>query len=90
MTLRINSVNNEHRKAVDKIKILKEQKKYENLGEEIKYDFNGFDEDGIHKDTGKHYDLNDFNSYGINVKTNDKHNPEGFDIKGFHKDTKNL
>ena len=90
MTLRINSVNNEHRKAVDKIKILKEQKKYENLGEKIKYDFNGFDEDGIHKDTGKHYDLNDFNSYGINVKTNDKHNPEGFDIKGFHKDTKNL
>ena len=39
------------------------------MGEKIKYDFNGFDEDGIHKDTGKYYDLNDFNSYGINVKT---------------------
>ena len=90
LTLRINSVNNEHLRAVDKIKILKEQKKNEKLREKIKHDFTVFDEDGIHKDTGKHYDLNDFDSYGINVKTNDKYNPEGFDIKGFHKDTKNL
>ena len=85
LTRQRDSVNNEHHRAVDKI--LKEQKKYENFGEKIKYDFNSFDEDGIHKDTGKHYDLNDFNSYGINVKTNDKYNPEGFDIKGFYKDT---
>ena len=27
LTLQINSVNNEHRRAVDKIKVLKEQKK---------------------------------------------------------------
>ena len=101
-----NSVNNEHRRAVNKIMGLKKEKKlYEELYEElyenvenffdfeekkIKYDFNGFDEDGIHKDTGKYYDLNGFNSYGINVKTNDKYNPERFDIKGFHKDTKTL
>ena len=79
LTLQRNSINNEYRSAVDTIKILKEQKKKkkENSGEKMKYDFNGFDEDGIHKDTGKHYDLNDFNSYGINVKTNDKYNPEG-------------
>ena len=54
------------------------------------HDFNGFDEDGIHKDTGKHYDPNGFNSYGIHTRTNDKYDHNGFDIKGFHKDTKNL
>ena len=26
------------------------------------YDFNGFDKDRIHKDTGKHYDSNGFHS----------------------------
>ena len=68
LTRQRDSVNNEHRRAVDKIKILKEQKKiYENLEEKIEYDFNGFDEDGINKDTGNNYNLNDFNSYGINV-----------------------
>ena len=54
------------------------------------HDFNGIDEDGIHKDTGKHYNPNGFNSYGIHTRTNDKYGPNGFDIKGFHKDTKNL
>ena len=53
-------------------------------------DFNGFDKDGIHKDTGKHYDSNGFNSYGIHTRTNDKYDTNGFDIKGFHKATKNL
>ena len=38
----------------------------------IKYDFNGFDEDGVHKDTGKSYDPNGFDSYGIHQYTNDK------------------
>ena len=102
MTNQKNSINNEHRRAVNKIINLKKEKKnyeelYENVEKffdfkekKIKYDFNGFDEDGIYKDTGKHYDLNSFNSYGINVKTNDKYNHEGFDIKGFHKDTKTL
>ena len=39
------------------------KKKYENFLDSFdfkgkkKYDFNGFDEDGIHKDTGKYYDL---------------------------------
>ena len=54
------------------------------------HDFNGFDEDGIHKDTGKHYDPYGFNGYGIHTRTNDKYDHNGFDIKGFHKDTKNL
>ena len=54
------------------------------------HDFNGFDEDGIPKDTGKHYDPNGFNNYGIHTRTNDKYDTNGFDIKGFHKDTKNL
>ena len=54
------------------------------------HDFNGFDEDGINKDTGKHYDPNGFNNYGIHTRTNDKHDHNGFDIKGFHKDTKKL
>ena len=52
--------------------------------------FNGFDEDGIHKDTGKHYDPKGFNCYGIHTRTNDKYDHNGFDIKDFHKDTKNL
>ena len=54
------------------------------------HDFNGFDEDGIHKDTGKHYDPYGFNGYGIHTRTNDKYDHNGFDIKDFHKDTKNL
>ena len=33
----------------------------------MKYDFNGFDKDGIHKDTGRGYDLNGFDSYGIHI-----------------------
>ena len=72
------SINNEHRRAVNKIKNLKKEKKiheesYEELyknverffdfeEKKIKYDFNGFDEDVIHNDTGKYYDLNGFNS----------------------------
>ena len=102
LTRQKNSVNNEHLRAVNKIKNLKKENKkseklYENIEEffdfeenKIKYDFNGFDEDGIHKDTGKNYDLNGFNSYGNHVRTNDKYNHEGFNIKGFLKDTKNL
>ena len=103
MTSQKNSINNEHRRAVHKIKNLKKEKKfyeesYEELYENVEnfFDFeekkkiNDFDEDGIHKDTGKHYDLNGFNSYGINARTSDKYNPEGFDIKGFHKNTKTL
>ena len=51
------------------------------------HDFNGFDKDGIHKDTGKHYDPNSFNSYGIHTRTNDKYDHNGFDRNGYHKDT---
>ena len=35
------------------------------------HDFNGFDKDRIHKDTGNHYDPNGFNSYGIRTRTSD-------------------
>ena len=102
LTTQRDSVNNEHRRAVDKMPELKKEKKlYEELkkdvenffdfrNKEIKYDFNGFDKDGVQKDTGKYYDLNGFNSYGINVDTNGKYNSKGFDRKGFHKDTKTL
>ena len=95
-----NSINNEHHRAVNKTKNLKEKKIYEESYEELYKNVEFFfdfeekkineDEDGIHNDTGKYYDLNGFNSYGINVRTTDKYNPEGFDIKGFHKDTKTL
>ena len=47
---------------------------FEKSFEEKKYDFNGFDEDGIHKDTGKHYDPNGFDKYGNNVYDNRKKN----------------
>ena len=102
LTTQRDSVNNEYRRAVDKMLELKKEKKlYEELkkdvenfydftNKEIKYDFNDFDKDGVHKDTGKYYDLNSFNSYGINADTNDKYNSKGFDIKGRHKDTKSL
>ena len=81
------------------LELKKEKKLYEELkkevenffdftNKEIKYDFNGLD--GVHKDTGKHYDPNGFNSYGINVNTNDKYNSKGLNIKGLHKDTKTI
>ena len=41
----------------------------------MKYDFNGFDKDGFHKDTAKKHDNNGFDSYGIHINTNDKYNP---------------
>ena len=100
LTTQRDSINNEHRRSVDKMLELKKEKTiYEELkkevenffdftNKEIKYDFNDFDKDGVHKDTGKNYDPNGSNSYGINVNTNDKYDSKGFDIKGIHKDTK--
>ena len=72
LTTQRDSVNNEYRRAVNKIIDLKKEKKsYEELkkrvedffdstDKEMKYDFNGFDKDGVHKDTGKKYDPNGF------------------------------
>ena len=68
-------------------------KNYMNMSKKFlkkRYDFNGFDEDGIDKDTDNYYDPNGFNSYDIHTRTNDKYDPNGFNIKGFHKDTKTL
>ena len=56
------------------LELKKEKKLYEELKKEvekffdftnkkIKYGFNGFDKDGVHKDTGKYYDHNGFNRY---------------------------
>ena len=90
LTTQRDSVNNEHRRAVDKMLELKKDKKYEELkkdvenffhftSKEMKYGFNGFDKDGVHKDTGKYYDPNGFNSYGINVDNNDKYDSKYFE-----------
>ena len=51
LTTQRDSINNEHRRAVDKmLEIKKEKKLYEELKKEVeKYDFNGFDKDGVHK-----------------------------------------
>ena len=73
MNTQKDSVNNELRHAVKVIKNLKKKgktykeseeseeeftKKLYNFMNEKKYDFNGFDKDGVHKDTGKDYDPN--------------------------------
>ena len=100
------SVSNEYRRAINKIIELKKEKKlyeesYEELYENVekffdfeekkkKYDFNGFDVDGVHKDTGNGYDPNGFDRYGIHINTNDKYDSKGFNIKGEHIDTKTI
>ena len=92
------SINNKYRRSVKKIKNLKKERKfyeesyeelYENVEKifdfeekKIKYDFNGFGEDGVHKDTGNGYDPNGFDSYGIHQYTHDKYDSKGFNIKG--------
>ena len=66
LTTQQDSVNNEHRRAVDKILNLKKEKKeyealikdlekiYYSTSEEEKYDSYGFDKYGIHKDTRRY------------------------------------
>ena len=93
LTTQQDYINNEHCKAVNKmLKLKKEKKLYEELkkdvenlfdftNKEIKYDFNGFDKDGVHKDTAKSYNPNGFNSYGINVNTNDIYDSKGLTEK---------
>ena len=88
ITTQRDSINNEHHHAVEIIK-KREKKVFKELEEKMKYDKgNGFDKDGVHKDTGTKYDPNGFDSYGIHINTNDKYNPRGFDIKGIYKNTK--
>ena len=84
LTTQRDSVNNEHRRAVNKMLGLKKEKK---LYEELKKDVENFF-DFTNKEIK--YDFNGFNSYGINVNTNDKYDSKGFDIKGMHKDTKTI
>ena len=84
LTIQRDSINSEHLRAVNKmLEPKKEKKLFEELrkevenffdftNKEIKYHFSGFDKDGVHKDTDKYYDSSGFNSYGINVSTNNK------------------
>ena len=53
-----------------------------------KYDHNGFDIKGFHKDTKNLYDTNGFNINGTHVITNDKYDHNGFNRNTDHKDTK--
>ena len=89
----MNDTSEELKDELDKTKdeLDKTKDELDKTKDELYKDANDlFDEDSIHKDTGKHYDANGFNSYGIHTRTNDKYDHNGFDIKGFHKDTKNL
>ena len=52
-----------------------------------KYDPNGFDINGKHKDTNNEYDPNGFDINGKHKDTNNEYDPNGFDIKGIHRDT---
>ena len=79
-----NKFCNEHRRAVDKIKKFKEEKKEIDNNFDIdgnnqytndKYDPNGFDIKDLHKDTKTRYDSNGFNKNSNNQHTNDKYDP---------------
>ena len=52
-----------------------------------KYDLNGFDINGKHKDTNNEYDPNGFDINGKHKDTNNEYDPNGFDIKCMHRDT---
>ena len=54
-----------------------------------KYDLNGFDTNGKHKDTNNEYDPNGFDIYYIHKDNDDIYDLNGFDINGKHKDTSN-
>ena len=56
-------------------------------GTKDKYDLNGFDKYGKHKDTKDKLDINGFDKYGSHKDTKDKYDPNGFDKYGKHKDT---
>jgi hypothetical protein len=46
------------------------------------YDLNGFDSDGIHKDTGTNYDLNGFDKNGVHKDTGTNTDNSGNDVNG--------
>ena len=65
--------------------------------EKYNFDEEGFDEGGLHKDTGTKYnfegfdkegfDEEDFDKEGLHKDTKNKYDPNGFDKEGLHKDT---
>ena len=62
--------------------------------EKYNFDKEGFDQGGLHKDTGTKYnfegfDKEGFDKEGLHKDTKNKYNPNGFDKEGLHKDTKN-
>ena len=102
----MNNTNNELSHAVnlfkknpEKLEIYEKVKSREfniELEETKKYNFDkeGFDEGGLHKDTGTKYnfeglDEEGFDKEGLHKDTKNKYDPNGFDKEGLHKDTKN-
>ena len=65
--------------------------------EKYNFDKEGFDEGGLHKDTGTKYnfegfdkedfDEEGFDKEGLHKDTENKYDPNGFDKGGLHKDT---
>ena len=54
------------------------------------YDPNGFDINGLHKDTNDRYNPNGFDRYYTHKDSNDICDPNGFSIDGFNKYTKTI
>ena len=92
---KMNNVNNQLSHAVnvkkkpEKLKIYEKVKntefKVENEEtEKNNFDKEGFDEGGLHKDTGTKYN---FEGFDIHKDTKNKYDPNGFDKEGLHKDT---
>ena len=57
------------------------------------YDENGFDENGIHKDTGRKYDLDGltkgrFNIFGIHKDTRTTYGPDSYNQNGLDENRK--
>ena len=51
------------------------------------YDYRGFDENHIHRETRKSYDERGFDYQGKNIYTNSLYDKLGFDVEGKHKET---
>ena len=52
-----------------------------------RYNFNGFNRNGVHKFTKDKYDCLGFDINGIHKDTKNKYDPDGYDINGINKNT---
>ena len=50
------------------------------------YDYRGFNNENIHRETQTIYDLNGFTKHGVHKETGTKYNPKGYDCDGYNKD----